>query len=221
MNSESTLSVQPTTQVGFEGDTAYVDNPMPAELSLLPEPLSVALDPLAELEALLVAMRVEDRASARAEGLAEEALIEQLGAEQVAALHDKAGDILAEGWCSGLGQIAGGALGITGGALGLAAGTDSAAALEGGKQSAQIFQGAGGVAEGFGGLGAAYQRGDQTERDADITEAETAAAAAERRAGQANSNMSDAREALRSLLSQIQRIHEAELAAQNAAVFMA
>lgn len=186
----------------------------PSQLDLVYVPANLGMDLLAELEALLVEMNVEDRGQARQENAAEERMVLEQGARQVAAIHEQADELFNQGLFSGIGTALGGGLTAVGGFASFSAGDNAKSILSG-------LSGLGGALEGTGTIFAAFEGQDAKDCEADATAAQTASAAAERRASQASTEMNDAGDDLRALLSHIQAIHDAELAGQNAAVFMA
>lgn len=188
----------------------------PSQLDLVYMPANLGMDLLAELEALLVEMNVEDRGQARQENAAEERLVLEQGARQVAAMHEQADELFRQGLFSGFGTALGGLCNAAGGFSAMPNDAEVGA-----NRTMAKLSGLGSAFEGTGAIFAAFEGQDAKDCEADATAAQTASAAAERRASQASTEMNDAGDDLRALLSHIQAIHDAELAAQNAAVFMA
>jgi hypothetical protein len=190
------------------------DDQSPSELDLVYMPANLGMDVLAELEALLVEMNVEDRGQAREENAAEERMVLEAGARQVAAMHEQAGELFTQGLYSGFGTAFGGALTAVGGFSAFSEGDEADSILS-------KWSGLGKALEGTGAIFAAFEGQDAKDCEAEATAAQTAGGAAERRASQASTEMNDGGDDLRALLNHIQAIHDAELAALNAAVFMA
>jgi hypothetical protein len=201
-----------------ETQTSYVASepfarPFVATDDLLP-PSEGSFDPLTLLEELLVRMKIEDRQHARQENLIEEARVQRAGQAQVAAIHEKADSMWAQGLINGLGQIGGGMLTAHGGFAGFsAADTSRGMAIDHG------FGGLGKAVEGAGTLGGTAFGVQVEQADARRVNWETRKESAERRASQAAADEQGANDDLRALFSALQKIHEAELAASSAAVF--
>lgn len=181
---------------------------VPAEgegsVGLLPPPDSGAYDQLAVLEELLVKLRIEERGQARVERRAEEMRISQMAARQVEAIRERGDAQFAQGVAQGFGEMVGGVMGAYGGFADEKGWAELGTAVKGG-----------------GTFLAAWEGADVTVAEMHLAEAETARGGAERRAAEASTNMQNAHDDLRALLSAIQRIHDAELAAKKAAVFLA
>jgi hypothetical protein len=172
-----------------------------------------SLDPLAELEELLLKMKVEDRQRAREERVTEEARIERAAREQVAAIKDSADAMFVQGMFAAGGQVVGGALTAYGGASSFGL-SDSAADAQ-----MATWGGLGKVAEGAGGLGAAFMEYPLGDAEAALTGAQTRRETAERRASDAASQTQLSGDELRALLDRLQKIHDVEFGAQQAALF--
>jgi hypothetical protein len=173
-----------------------------SEVELLPPPGEQAYDPLALLEEVLVKMRVEDRGRAREENQIEEQRIQEQGRRHVEAIRDRADAMLAKGILVGVTQVGAGALGAYGGF-----------------ESEAGYEALGKAVGGAGELGGAVCEFGASGAEARMAQTETAQGTAERRAHQAASEMQDAKEDLRSLLSALQRLYDIDLAAKNAALF--
>lgn len=186
----------------------YLDD----EVDLVLPPTAGSHDPVAALAELMLEMRIEDRCGAREQNRIEQDRIEAACDAHVDAIHEEADALVCQGWVSGVAQIGGGALQACGG-FGNAFGVVSDSALRG-------FEGAGELVGGVGTVGGAVLGSDVLEAQADQAAAQTAQGTAEQRAEQASTEMQNARDDLRSLLEHIQRIHDAELAARNAALFL-
>jgi hypothetical protein len=178
------------------------------EVDLVLPPTEASLDPLAQLEELWLELRIEDRLAARETTRLERERIQSASDARVEAIHDEADAVEWQGWMSGLGQVAGGALQAYGG---------FAVTSEANQRG---FAGLGQFVGGVFNIGAVALGQDVADAQAAQVAAETQQGTAESRASDASNEMQNAREDLRALLDQIQRIHDAELAAQNAAVFL-
>jgi hypothetical protein len=194
-------------------DSTYLDpagttSAKTAQIDLVLPPTEASLDPLAGIEELLLEMRVEDRSTARQENQIEQQRIKTSCDTRVRAIHDEADATELQGWISGGAQIVGGALQAVGGFGPMTL------------RESKGFEGCGHFFEGVGGIGGAVVGQDIADAQAAQTRAETEQNTAEARADEATTEMQNAREDLRSLLDQIQRINDAELAAQKAAVFL-
>jgi hypothetical protein len=172
-----------------------------------------SLDPLAELEELLVKMKIEDRQRAREERVTEETRIERAAREQIAAIEDKADASCVQGMFAAGGQVLGGALTAYGGY--------SAFGVSDSDADAQMAQwgGVGKVAEGTGQLGAAFMNYPAVDAEAGLIGAQTRRETAERRAADAASQTQLSGDELRALLDRLQKIRDAEISAQRAAMF--
>jgi hypothetical protein len=171
-------------------------------VELMPPPGAEPYDVLAELEEILVKMRVEERGRAREENQIEEQRIQEQGQRHVEAIRDRADAMLAKGILVGVTQVGAGVLGAYGGF-----------------EAEAGYEALGKAVGGAGELGGAVCDFGASGAEARMAQTETAQATAERRANQATSDMQDAKEDLRALLSALQRLYDVELAAKNAAIF--
>lgn len=194
------VQLEPTT--GFGSSTEIIPRPTFHGDDLLPA-ASATLDPMGELAELLVKMKVEDRRRSREEKLVEEARIEQAAREQIAALYERADALFQQGLAQGAFAIAGGVF-----------------TAYSGFSEEKGWEGIGDASTATGGVLASFDQFGVADAEADLVRAETDRESAERRAAEAASALQLAGDELQALLDAIQKIYEAELAAQKAALVL-
>lgn len=179
-----------------------------AELDLLLPPTEASEGPLAAIEQLMIELRMEDRRAAREENELARERIQAASDARVKAIHAQADATELQGWINGVGQLGGAALMGYGGFF-----TKTEHSLQG-------YSAAGKFTESAFAIGGVVVGDDLADAQAAEVKAETAQAAAEADANDASNELQNARDDIRALLEHIQRIHDAEIAAMNAAIFL-
>lgn len=184
--------------------------PLPEPASLLPAPAVASGDFALDLALLWVKGLKEDSEAARAQGLAEEAVMMREGRQRVAAMRAAAREARTSSYFEALGGVAAGAMGMVGGAYKVP--------REGKCDTGGAFKAAGQVMDAL----TAFNSGAATKRsgDADATAAdhESQANIAGKRAERAWADKSDAASEIERAIALIESLLRAQNAAEQAAV---
>ena len=187
--------------------------PSGASSSLLPPPVTVAADgdPMTELAILLSQSdSVEKKMDRQAENSALTAEASE-DAQEVQAMHDKAGDVRASGWAEGIADVAQGAFEIGSGVTNAQAGK---------LDWNDVFTSGIEVAKGFGSIVGKQFEADGIDRDADAKAYDAAAKSDDRVYQMAEDDRKDTQAALEKVMDFLKGVKDAESSSLNAAAGM-